>query len=293
MKKYGIIVVLLLLPFLLFAKKPRIAVVDFDYKAGETEGSESIGSGFSDMLSTSLFKSGKFDVYERTKMNQILEEQKLGLTGLITPQTAAKIGNLLGVEYLVVGSINQFGQKRSTASAFGVSVDTLTARVATDIRLVAVESGKITASATGVGEETASGVAIENYDILPTDVQLGSADFDQTLVGKATKKCIDDLVTKLSKTFGSMPLEGKVIKVSGNKVYINLGKDSGIAAGQVFKILREGEELIDPSTGESLGSETTEIGSIKVTEINEKFSIAEIVKVTQDPANNDTVVIVK
>jgi len=59
--------------------------------------------------------------------------------------------------------------------------------------------------------------------------------------------------------------EGTVIKVAGGQVYINRGAQAGVKNGDVFVIYAKGEELIDPDTGLSLGSEDTRIGKIKVT----------------------------
>jgi hypothetical protein len=242
------------------------------------------------MLATSLFKSGKFDLYERKKMDAVLEEQKLGLTGLITPETAVKMGKLLGVQYIVIGSVNQFGQSTGGGSAFGVSINSLNARVSADIRIVKVESGQIVAAENGVGEESSVGVAIANADILPTDVEFGSKGFDETIIGKATVKCVNNLAEKIGEAFGIHGLEGKIIKVAGGKVYINLGKDSGVVPGQVFQVMRKGEEMKDPDTGEVLGSEDTKIGLVKIIEIKDKFCIAEILEGADKLAQNDIII---
>lgn len=293
MKFRTFILFLLIVPIALYAKKPRIAITDFDYKAGSAEGSWAVGQGIADMLATALVKSGKFDVFERKQMASALEEQKLGMTGLTTPESAARAGKILGVQYIIIGSVNQFGQKKETAKAFGVEVNNLTARVATDTRIVDVETTRIINADTGTGEESAPVIAVANPDLLPTDVEFGSKGFDETVIGKATKKCVDDLVNKFSKSFGNIGIEGKIIKVDGKKAYVNLGKDSGISVGNILIIKRQGEELKDPDTGESLGSDTREIGSIKITDIKDKFSIAEIIDEKEAIAKDDIAVLKK
>jgi curli biogenesis system outer membrane secretion channel CsgG len=278
MRSAILILIIVLLAGIAYAKKPRLAIIDFQYKAGSAQGSWVVGEGMADMLATALFKSGKFDVMERSKLQSVLEEQKLQMSGITTPESAVKVGKILGLQYIVIGSVNQFGQKAEQTKAFGVAVNNVTARVATDTRIVNVETGRIEGAENGVGEETSTGVSIENADLLPTDVAWGSTGFDETTIGKATKKCIDDLVNQFTKTFGNMPLEGKIIKVNPDSVYVNLGKDSGVVIGQIFDIMEKGEELIDPDSGESLGSEDKKVGSIKVTEIKDKYCIASIVE---------------
>jgi len=67
----------------------------------------------------------------------------------------------------------------------------------------------------------------------------------------------------------------KIIKIAGNQVYINSGGADGEKVGRVYGIYRVGEEMVDPDTGESLGSEEEKVGTAKVVKVNPKFSIAE------------------
>src|SRR6266850_5246518 len=61
--------------------KRRIGVVDFVNKT--TYGANRLGTSATDILITELAKSNRFIVVERDKMDKLLEEQKLGLTGAI------------------------------------------------------------------------------------------------------------------------------------------------------------------------------------------------------------------
>ena len=84
-------------------------------------------------------------------------------------------------------------------------------------------------------------------------------------------------MVKIIENLKNVPIQGKVIKVSGSKVYINLGERNGLSASSQFDVYEPGEEIIDPDTGENLGSENTKKGAIKVSTVKEKFSIAEVV----------------
>jgi transcription elongation GreA/GreB family factor len=64
-----------------------------------------------------------------------------------------------------------------------------------------------------------------------------------------------------------------VAKVAADKAMITLGQDR-VTAGQTVKAISKGEEIIDPETGESLGSEEEEIGLLEVTDVKEKYSYA-------------------
>ena len=90
--------------------KKRIAVSRFDDRSGS--GYNHVGVGVADMLTTALVKSGKFVVIERAEFDKVLEEQKLGQSGVVTPESAPKVGKALGVELLVIGSVSEFGTKQ-------------------------------------------------------------------------------------------------------------------------------------------------------------------------------------
>jgi len=44
--------------------------------------------------------------------------------------------------------------------------------------------------------------------------------------------------------------------------------------GDQFTVYGVGEQLVDPSTGEVLGSDEEEIGDLKISVVKDKFSIA-------------------
>ncbi|MDD5065682.1 MAG: CsgG/HfaB family protein [bacterium] len=277
MKRSILFLLLLLLPCGLMAAQPALSVMALENKSG-WHGYE-LGDGMADMLITAFAQTKKFRIMERSELKKIMEEQELGASGLVTPQTAAKIGKLLGVQYMVTGSVNQYGTKSSGASAFGIGVKQNSAEVGLDIRLIDTTTAEIIASATGQGSESSGSLDIDNADIIPTDINLGSPDFNSTQIGKATRKAVDDVVKKIVRDF-SGKWKGAVMKVAGDVIFINGGKTAGIKVNDVFQVIRKGEELVDPETGETLGSEDKVIGQIKVFEVQDKFSKARAVKGT-------------
>src|SRR5438445_6429203 len=52
--------------------------------------------------------SSKFSVIERDKLNLVLKEQGLGNAGALDPATAAKVGKILGIKYIILGGIDKF-----------------------------------------------------------------------------------------------------------------------------------------------------------------------------------------
>jgi len=86
--------------------KARIAVLDFENKAGASYGA--LGNGMSDMLATELLNTNRYIVLERQKLAGVLAEQDLARTGRIQPGTGAATGQVEGAELLVTGAVTGF-----------------------------------------------------------------------------------------------------------------------------------------------------------------------------------------
>jgi len=85
--------------------KTRLAVIDFEQKAPQEFQGKQIGEIVAEWLITSLVNTGRFEVVERAQLQKILKEQQLGMTGMINQDTAAKVGELLGVKVIITGSV--------------------------------------------------------------------------------------------------------------------------------------------------------------------------------------------
>lgn len=261
-------VLLLTLLFVLSADaqlKKRVAVSRFEDRAGT--GYNHLGQGVADMLVTALVKTNKFSVLERQELDKVLEEQKLGESGLVTAETAPKIGKLLGVELLVVGSVSEFGTKEKKVSG-GLSfisggIKTKTSRAVVDIRLVNTVTGEIVAAETKEGEESSTGIAVD-YE----GIDFNNMDsWDDTDIGKACREAVDGVVELIVDNMANIPWAGKVLKVnSDGTLLMKPGSEGNVKAGMEFEIFRIGESIKDPDTGLDLGAEEEKIAHIKVIE---------------------------
>lgn len=76
----------------------------------------------------------------------------------------------------------------------------------------------------------------------------------------------------------------QVVAREGDRIWVNRGADGGWLVGQTLRIVLRGKELIDPISGEVLGTTTTEIGTARIVETQPKLSIAEIQNASSDVA---------
>ncbi|MBW7888547.1 MAG: hypothetical protein H3C35_09350 [Bacteroidetes bacterium] len=266
MKKLMLLLVVLFLCSLTNAQlKKRVAVSRFEDRAGT--GYNHLGEGVADMLVTALVKTGKFTVLERQELEKVLDEQKLGESGLVTPQTAPKLGKILGVELLVIGSVSEFGTKESQVSG-GISflsggIKRKTSRAVVDVRLVNTVTGEIVAAEKEEGEESSTGLAI-NYE----GIDFNNMDsWDDTDIGKACRKAIDGVVELIVKNMANIPFTGKILKLnSDGTLLMKPGSEGNVKPGMEFDVVRVGEPITDPDTGLELGAEETTVGRVKVIE---------------------------
>ena len=254
------------------AKKKRIAVFTFEDKSSHKFSwwtGQPVGEGMADMLVTSLVKTGNYTVIERQQIEQIMKEQNLGQSGAVTAESAAKVGQLLGVEVAVFGAVTEFGYSEGGASTrlkkkgLGIGLKSTTATVAVDVRFVNTNTGEILTAESVRKEESKKGLSLDT-EAFRFD---NRNKFDESLVGKATRAAIDSIVELINGTSSNIVWQAKIIKGDG-PIYINAGASSGVNVGDEFDVFRPGEALIDPDTGLNLGSAESKIGVIKVTNNN-------------------------
>src|ERR1051325_9636417 len=119
-----------------------------------------------------LVKDGKYSVIERKALDKILAEQNFSNSDRANPATAAKIGQILGVDAIIMGSITKFGRDDKSKSYGGLGVgprafgiggikkNEAKAVCAISARLVDTNTGEILAAVTGEGESKRSGTSL-------------------------------------------------------------------------------------------------------------------------------------
>ena len=107
-------------------RKKRVAVFDFDYATvktstgGRCSGSDiDVGKGIADLLVKNLVKDGTYSVIERKALDKILAEQNFSNSDRANPASAAKIGKILGLDAIIVGSITEFGNETKNRNIGG------------------------------------------------------------------------------------------------------------------------------------------------------------------------------
>jgi curli biogenesis system outer membrane secretion channel CsgG len=282
-------------------RKPRIAVMDFDYATVHTYsaaifGSDvDIGKGIADLLVTNLVKDGSYSVIERKALDKLMAEQNFSNSNRADPTSAAKLGKMLGVDAILVGSITEFGNEKENKNIGGggggwrgyglggIGHSKSNANVGIDARLVNVDTGEILAVAEGKGQSSRSSTSLLGgggnwHGWGNGNVDFGSSDFQNTIIGEATKQAVDnlttDLVTDVSKVgVRTITVEGLVAAVDGGQVILNVGAKAGVKVGDQLQVMRVTREIKDPATGAVIRRLTSSIGVVKATDVDDASSV--------------------
>ena len=283
-------------------RKKRVAVFDFDFATVQTASAAAfgqnidVGKGISDLLVKYLVQDGTYSVIERKALDKILAEQNFSNSDRANPASAAKLGKLLGVDAIIVGSVTQFGNDTKKTNVggggggfggFGVggfSHSKTKAIVNLDARIVDIDTAEILGVAEGHGESSRSSTGLLGGGGHwggwgGGAVDFGSSDFQQTILGEAVKLSVEQMSKGLIEDNSKLSIRtvivsGLVAAVDGGQVVLNVGAKSGVKVGDTLSIERITKEIKDPATGAVLRRLSTPIGVVRVTDVDDISSIA-------------------
>jgi hypothetical protein len=112
-------------------------------------------------------------------------------------------------------------------------------------------------------------------------IDMGSSNFQDTVLGEATRSAVEDVTAQLVSQAGrvegtKVSVEGLVADASEGTIILNVGKAAGVAVGMKLSVERVGREVKDPATGKVLRKITSTVGEIEVTEVDDGSSIAKV-----------------
>jgi curli biogenesis system outer membrane secretion channel CsgG len=280
-------------------QKKRVAVMNFDYSTVHSTvmsiwgADQDIGKGIADLLVDKLVNDGQFSVIERKALDKILAEQNFSNSDRADPSSAAKLGKILGVDAIIIGSITQFGRDDKKTGvgggAFGgfgrkVGVGGFEKReskaeVAVTARLINTETAEILASCTGKGQSMRGGTSLLGAGAGGgsgggAGLDMSSSNFGATILGEAVHAAVDDVGKQLDAKASILParvitIDGLVADASGDSIIINVGKRSGVNVGDRLEVRRKIREIKDPSSGKVIKRVEDKIGEMVVTEVDD------------------------
>ena len=196
-----------------------------------------------DILSAKLAASGKFILLEREDLDVLVKE-------------AGDEMNKIGADYIILGSITEFGRKNEGNQKVFSSTKTQTVEAGVSIRLVEAATGLIIYS-----DEAKGSADIQTKKVLGFGT---SAGYDATLSDKAISAALSQLVDNIITKCMDKPWRSFVLSVEDGAYVISGGASQGLAAGDKFNLYKKGKVVKNPQTGMNVELPGTKIGQVTV-----------------------------
>jgi curli biogenesis system outer membrane secretion channel CsgG len=268
-------------------------------------GNWDVGGGLAAMLATALQQSGSFVVLERASMGRVIFEQELKANNVANPETGPKLGQVSAAQFVVVGAVTEFGVQdkggsfniglggnvkgNPLSSLFG-SKHTEGA-VAIDMRVIDTSTTQVVQ--TVKVKEPISQTSV-NASLDYKALTMGGDQFNNTPLGEASRHAIEKAVAEIIATAGREPWHALLVDYDGKEAVMNAGRNMGVKAGDKFVVQRIAQKLTDPATGEVLSVRRVTLGTLEVTNVEEKVSFASFATADgNQPVRGDLVMMAK
>lgn len=196
-----------------------------------------------DILSSKLASSGKFILLEREDLDVLVAEAGTNM-------------NKIGADYIILGSITEFGRKTEGEQKVFSSTKTQTVEAGVSIRIVEAATGLIIYSdeAKGFAETTSK----------QTMGLGGTAGYDATLSDKAISSAIGQLVENIINKCMDKPWKSYILAVEDGTYIISGGASQGLDANDIFTVYKKGKTVTNPQTGIKIELPGTKVGTVTV-----------------------------
>ena len=234
--------------------KRKVAIGRFSNETQYAKGifydkeNDPMGKQALDILSAKLAASNKFLLLERGDLNTLMEECEKG----------GNVGATLGADYMIVGSITEFGRKNTGKNRVFSSEKTQTVEAAVAIRLVDVSTGLIIYS-----DEAKGSAEITTKTTMGVG---GQASYDATLSDKAISEAIGQLVENIINKCTNSPWRTFFLSYEPDAILVAGGNTQGIKEGMTFTVKRKGKKVKNPQTGIMITLPGKKVGVAKVIE---------------------------
>ena len=191
------------------------------------------------------------------------------MTGAVDPNKAVEAGKMLGAQYIVVGKITMAGVTANNAGfltaligakygdnnlGLAGNVGALTlglvkGNIALNYRIIDVQTGEIKMMGQAEGSEPGNGAQMAIY--------------------RACKEAAKNVLINMVQN-----VRARIADVTGETIYIDLGSDGGFRKGERLTIVRETTPI--EVNGKIVGMKEIDVGTAKITEVNDEYSVCKI-----------------
>jgi curli biogenesis system outer membrane secretion channel CsgG len=280
--------------------RKRVAVFDFDNAAAQggttmiffQSTPPNVGKAAAELLVTRLVRGTVASVIERSALDKLLAEQNLSNSDRTDPTTAARLGRILGVDGIILGTITHYdyedkttggGGNRALASFGHGSTSTkhdLKARVQISARLVSPDTAEVLSAVEGRGEIEKKNVKVDMRDAGRVMMAGNGAAANLPIMNEAMDNAVNQLAAQLEGSIPKLPPRSTVIEAlvadatEAGRIILNVGSRGGLKQGDRLVLWRRGKEIRDPANGKILLRDDRELGEVVVTQVTENAAFA-------------------
>ena len=242
--------------------RPALAVVPFKASPRvQADADLSVGP----MLMTVLLKTGRFDLVEADKVEQLLEQQEFQQAAYFDPETKAKLGRMVGAAAVLFGEVTSATQQKVDKFAY----DLIDTRVRIDVRAVDTATSRIIFAESAEGRSQARVITDARGTVIS-----GAAD-TRAEFARAAAQATDVLGHKLS---GQFPVTGVIVACTGSRFVTDLGSAKELNRGDELVVIRPLERLLHPLTKQPVGWRKAILGLARVEAVELGTSTANLVR---------------
>lgn len=257
-------------PLAVSAIKPLPSLSSAMTASGKANSLARVVEAYDSQLIDRLNASRKFEIVGRSDLKEVIKEQELAASGNVASgdPNAAQAGQLAGAKYLLVGTIDDFEDATEKMEFANLN------RVGYKRKIRLSTTAKIYDSTTGKLMESVNVRLEKKDDRMDQEAIQRNAEQTDALLLEITRDAAEQIATRVADVV--FPI--RVLIKRDTQITINRGEGTGVEVGQMFNVYALGEQLVDPDTGEVLGSEEVMVGKARIESVRPKFSTAEVLE---------------
>jgi TolB-like protein len=213
-----------------------------------------------DQLVIDLTQSRRFAVVDREHDSAWQSEIDTVRSGDAAPAERARAGQVLGADFLLLGTLHVIGS-RTTGSA-----------ARTDSHVLEL-TGEVVTHRTASTLRTLPGSATAEFELMEVGTRQVLLADRSTVTGSN----VEALAERISGALIEAIYPARLVKTDDPQALVLNEGGAMVHVGQRFRIMAEGTEMFDPYTHESLGRQERQAGEIEVSEVGPRMSTARLV----------------
>ncbi|MGM0439462.1 MAG: CsgG/HfaB family protein [Patescibacteria group bacterium] len=246
-------------------EKSNLAVMPFRVEASKIRSFnlKRVADRISKGISARAVQSDFFRVIDREYGEEWKEERNLLLEENVASGEMARLGEKLGADYLVVGTLSEVYSDVQKIDYYGLEVVEYQVNLNADIRVIEFATREI--------------VWADMIKVERSGLKKSSSSREKAIINAVIPELIEDLTRKINYGLSDILMPLYIIDLRGEKIYLNQGRGR-FTEGERLRVMGAPERIEDPYTDRTRTISGEEKARIKITETKDDYSVAELIE---------------